>query len=1132
MERGKENKGTLVLHGLFDVKSLEAGTEKYLYLHTYPEEGTRITTVSSMDESVVKVESGNNGNANVTMDDVSGENCNYNYVKLSALKTGHTSVSVTVEDENGELGSITKTFDVQVIAPRYAGTERVVLDLSNGWQFLLERDMKEIPRAGCVPETDKNWENVTIPHCWNAWDGADGGGDYHRGIGWYTRKFSKDELEEIITCGKQLYLEIGAACKVSEVYVNGIHLAHHEGGYSLFRVDVTDAFKWEEENVVAVSVDNRVNDLTPLSGDFTVFGGFYRGVRLVAVGDLHMDLDQKTSFGGCGLYVSQRGANGITPDMKPEKVFAEGGRLTIRGEVKNSAAEVRKVCAFAAVYDAEWHKEAEYEFDMVELASGERHCFEQELCVKNPHLWDGVKDPYQYNVVFEVKDENGCVTDRERCRIGFRFYAVDPERGFFLNGHSYPLRGVSTHQDRFGKGNAVSHQDREQDMALIAELGANAIRFAHYQHDPFVYELAGERGITAWAEIPMVNAIVNTWDFYESTMRNQNEMIRQCFNCTAIIVWGDHNEQWPNNKGINVLLNLLYQNAKKQDPSRLIALATAQPPSDTALDDEMGIALSWQSDVSAWNKYFGLYQGLDARYFGTWVNDVHKYGLRHETVYGTENGIVDPDGKVCDIPVRVHGNVGMGEYGVEGNPYVHDENPGYWDDMNNRSEEWQSQWHEIHYKAISEAEWMWSSYIWNMFEFGSDNRPDPGRQGTNNKGIVSYDRTIKKDVYYFYKANWSQEPTLYISSKRFTERKQESIRVKVYSNMETVELFADGVSQGVLAAGENKEAAVNLEGEADTRLIPNTQLGKFEWMVRLSGLGLHEIVAVGTKEGKTYVDKREWRRVRTEAEKETPDKDNAGHTKQDENVEHAETISALDVEKMCSCGLNTPISSCMPIRIRNNGSFPVAFTVEMTNPKSTDDYYYLTGIRVHFYEGDETCCNNKKIPKSEMCLGTVQKDQKENPYVYGYNISANNIVGIPTGFVVDAADNKNTGWMEHWTEEGTNQVKDVTLNVQRGIKPKEGAEASVHEILVYAWRIVGHSYKVDEIRKTITIQKEKAPVTVEELCSGLQIRGNCFVTFFSADGKELCKKDGLEGGCRMAVTDVKNHVFYYTIVEK
>lgn len=858
-------KGTLALNGLFDVKSLEAGTSKYLYINTYPEKGTEITEVTSSNPEVVSASYGNNTEGMTEEPGMEANNSNYNFVQLDAKTAGDATITVTVTDTAGNLGSVTKSFEVQVIPPEYENTQRVITDISDNWKFLLERDMETRPEEGQVPSVENGmWEDVTIPHCWNIDDGADGGNNYHKGIGWYVRDFSPEELSEELYEGKQIYLEMGAACKISEIYVNGTKVDRHEGGYSRIRVDLTDYLNLGQANTVAISVDNRVNDLTPISGDFTVFGGLYRDISLIATGDVHMDLGQETSYGGRGLYVSQRGTQDVTKDTKYQDVYGNGGKLNVSGEVKNSAAEAKEVSAEVTVYDADWQEVASHTFETVSVDPGAIHNFTQEVTVAEPHLWDGVNDPYQYNVEFEVSVD-GQVVDRERDRIGFRFFCSDPEEGFFLNGRSYPLRGVNSHQDRYARGCAATHQDREQDMALMDEIGANAIRFAHYQHDPFVYELAAERGITVWAEIPMVNSIRNTDKFYESTDNNLKELIHQAYNIPSVLMWGIHNEQWPKNSGITVLLDQLYKTCKAEDPSRLVTVATAQDPGSDVNDALWdSITLSWQSDVSAWNKYFGLYNGKGnwgARYFGNWINQVYQYGQKHKTIYGTSEATTAPDGSHRDIPVYVHGNVGMSEYGAEGNPYIHDEKPGYSQNENNLSEEWQALFHEIYYKVIDESPWMWGSYIWNMFEFGSDGRGNAGRQGTNNKGIVSYDRTIKKDSFYFYKANWSDEPTLNIAGKRFETRNQDDIRVKVYSNMKTVELFVDGVSQGVLEAGSNLEPEKNNDGQPDETLIPNTQLGKFTWDIKLAGQGAHQVVAVGTDaEGNVYTDTVQWNR--------------------------------------------------------------------------------------------------------------------------------------------------------------------------------------------------------------------------------------------------------------------------------
>ena len=307
------------------------------------------------------------------------------------------------------------------------------------------------------------------------------------------------------------------------------------------------------------------------------------------------------------------------------------------------------------------------------------------------------------------------------------------------------------------------------------------------------------------------------------------ELIKQNISHPSIVVWGTHNEQWPNNGGrINTLLRDLYELAHALDDSRLVTVATAQSQS---------AALSWQSDVSAWNKYFGLYEAQDVRYFGTWLDQVKEYAETHESIDVTD----ESTGETITVPIS--GKIGMSEYGVGSNVEYHEEDPGYrvgtsFDAY--QSEEFQAQWHEIYYEAIDERPWLWGTFVWNMFEFGSDSRSEAGRTGVNNKGMVSYDRTLKKDVYYFYQANWSDEPTLHINSKRFENRYQDGITAKIYANMDSVELIVNGESQGVLNAED-------------------VELHKFTWDITLRQ-GDNHVIAIGTKDGKTYTDEVTWNR--------------------------------------------------------------------------------------------------------------------------------------------------------------------------------------------------------------------------------------------------------------------------------
>ena len=784
--------------GLRDVKNLERGAQTYVFISTYPEEGAELSARCD-DESIAKISL--EGNA----------------LQIQGVAEGTCEVTVTAM-MNGKIEQ--ESFSVQVIAPLYEESAHEEVNINESdWRFRLEQDMSAAPAEHMVPVVDDSWDHVQVPHCWNSEDGADGGNDYIRGKGWYITDI---DLSDARYQDKDLYLEVQGACKITDVYVNGEYVGTHEGGWSTFRFDIS-AYVNDGVNQMALCVDNRVNSLMPLSGDFTVFGGLYRDVNLIAVDDTHFDLND---HGSEGVLISQTGISDVTRTSTPEEVFADGGKISIDASIVLNADDTAYMQAF--VYDDQWNEVSAGERVRIE-GSEDVVSIDQTLSVADPHLWDGVDDPYLYNVKVYLYDAEGSIKDVVYKKIGFRFYYVDEDEGFFLNGRSYPLRGVNKHQDRAGKGYAVTKKDQEEDMAMIDAIGANAVRFAHYQHDEYAYELADIYGICAWAEIPLVNGMTDSDHFRESTKNNMEELIKQNISHPSIVVWGTHNEQWPNNGGrINTLLRDLYELAHALDDSRLVTVATAQSQS---------AALSWQSDVSAWNKYFGLYEAQDVRYFGTWLDQVKEYAETHESIDVTD----ESTGETITVPIS--GKIGMSEYGVGSNVEYHEEDPGYrvgtsFDAY--QSEEFQAQWHEIYYEAIDERPWLWGTFVWNMFEFGSDSRSEAGRTGVNNKGMVSYDRTLKKDVYYFYQANWSDEPTLHINSKRFENRYQDDITAKIYANMDSVELIVNGESQGVLNAED-------------------VELHKFTWDITLRQ-GDNHVIAIGTKDGKTYTDEVTWNR--------------------------------------------------------------------------------------------------------------------------------------------------------------------------------------------------------------------------------------------------------------------------------
>ena len=586
---------------------------------------------------------------------------------------------------------------------------------------------------------------VNIPHTWNALDGQDGGNDYYRGTCRYQKTFPKPEFGP----KERVYLEFRGVNASAKVILNGATVATHDGGYSTFRADITE--KLEQENDLLVEVDNSVNDrVYPQKADFTFYGGIYRDVTLLTVNENHFDLDY---FGGPGL--------AITP--------------TVVG--KDSSVQVRS-----------WHnapngivsvKLLDQEGKIV--ASGEGT--DAAMTISNVHLWDGIEDPYLYSCVATLSVD-GMAVDEITANFGVRTFHVDPHKGFFLNGRSYPLRGVCRHQDWKGIGNALTTFHHDTDMAMIREIGANTIRLAHYQHDQYFYDLCDRYGMVVWAEIPYISEHMPAGR--ENTISQMKELIVQNYNHPSICVWGISNEITISTKNKKDMLDnhrVLNELIHQMDPTRPTTLACY------AVCGPFNPVAHKVSDIVSWNLYLGWYvPGMFLN--DLWVDFFHwKYPNR------------------C---------LGYSEYGCECMPNLHSAHPRRGD----QSEEYQCKYNEYMLRFFEKRPFMWATHLWNMFDFAADARNQGGEPGMNHKGLVTFDRKIRKDSFYIYKSYWSKEPFVHICGKRFADRVEATTEIKVYSNQDTVTLYANGKEVGtktgshiftfrVENAGETKLEAVS-----------------------------------------------------------------------------------------------------------------------------------------------------------------------------------------------------------------------------------------------------------------------------------------------------------------------------------
>ena len=564
---------------------------------------------------------------------------------------------------------------------------------------------------------DGNTEPVTLPHTWNAIDGQDGGNDYWRGVCTYQTAFPCPAFDRD---AQRVYLEFAGVNASARVTLNGQVVMTHDGGYSTFRADITDAL--QGENALTVEADNSVNDrVYPQKADFTFYGGIYRDVTLIVVNKHHFDLDY---YGGNGLAVTPtvRGRDGSVRVQTWHN--AESGEVTVT--LKDSAGNPVATGAGADIT----------------------------LTIPAVHLWDGLDDPYLYTCE-AVLTVDGKPVDAVSARFGVRSFSVDPKKGFFLNGRAYPLHGVSRHQDRKGLGNALHKEHHDEDMALIRELGANTIRLAHYQHDQYFYDLCDQYGMIVWAEIPYISEHMPNGR--ENTVSQMKELIVQNYNHPCIVTWGLSNEitiSTRNNRDMLDNHRMLNDLAHRMDPTRptvLACYAVCGPFNKVA----------HLSDLVSWNLYLGWYvPGLFLN--DLWIDFFH-------FVY----------------PNRC---LGFSEYGCEGMPNLHSSSPRRGD----HTEEYQVIYHEYMVKCFQKRPFMWANHIWNMFDFAADARDQGGEPGMNHKGLVTFDRKVKKDSFYLYKAYWNKEPMIHIAGKRYACRPEKETTVKVYTNCPSVTLYADG----------------------------------------------------------------------------------------------------------------------------------------------------------------------------------------------------------------------------------------------------------------------------------------------------------------------------------------------------
>ncbi|MGI9140921.1 MAG: glycoside hydrolase family 2 TIM barrel-domain containing protein [Gemmatimonadaceae bacterium] len=652
---------------------------------------------------------------------------------------------------------------------------RVKISLNDGWRFYPDG----LSFAERTATADTGWQQVSVPHTWNVTDPFDDVQGYRRGVAWYRRRLDlPDSLR-----GRRLYLQFEGVNQVARVYVNGAFAGEHKGGYTAFTIEITDHVRFDtigRGNLVAVQVDNSHDpSIAPLSVGFALYGGIYRDVWLIATAPVHFSMDD---HGSSGVAVS-------TP-----AVSERSGVVRIEATVTNELPVSRRVLVRNTLTDASGSTVAGDKSEIV-LAAGDRALVSRLLpAVANPKLWSP-SSPYLYSLTTEILAEDGTPLDRISGNVGFRWFRFAPDSGFFLNGSRLLIKGTNRHQDRAGFGSALSDSQHVSDLRWIKDMGANFVRLAHYPQDPSVLDAADRLGLLVWEEIPVVNYITPSAEFARNSRTMLLEMIRQHRNHPSVVLWGTMNEVFlwsPQGARIGRQNDTSYMRQVRDFARSMDSLARAEDPSRLTA---MAIHGSNDYDISGVAE---VPQVLGINIYSGW------YSGRFEDLGA---GL---DRRHAAMPDRV---IFVSEYGAEDDERVNSLHPARFD----FSGTWMRLFHESYLRQMNARPWLGGTAIWSQFDFS---QPETGGSipYMNQKGMLTWDRR-PKDFFYLYKANWNPAPTVYIASRGWTRRTGTKLDaapgagpspvtqpVSVYSNLPSVELFANGRSLGIKVPDDVKHA--------------------------------------------------------------------------------------------------------------------------------------------------------------------------------------------------------------------------------------------------------------------------------------------------------------------------------------
>lgn len=613
---------------------------------------------------------------------------------------------------------------------------REVTPFNNGWEF------KKGPFPTDAMQTaarwNADWEQVNVPHTWNADDMQKKTNSFYAGVAYYRKHYVFPESLE----GKRLFLRFEGVGACAEVYVNGYLVGTHKGAYSAFVCEIGSQVRLGEENEIVVKADNAARpDVIPVNHAlFGVYGGIYRPVWLIVTEPCNIVVNDCASP---GVYITQK------------NVSKQSADVSVRVKLDNATLAPAALELENAIYTREG-KLVKVHRQSFELTPQGVQNYVSDFKISHPHLWQGCEDPYLYKVVSRLK-QDGQVIDEVIQPLGLRKYEAVAGKGFFLNGKKYPMYGVTRHQDWWGMGSALTNREHDFDLDQIMEVGATTVRFAHYQQSDYIYSRCDTLGLIIWVEIPFVNRVTGQeWDNVHQQMR---ELIRQSFNHPSIYVWGIHNEVYHPHGYTAALTQSVHDLCKLEDPDRYTVAVNGYGHAEHPVNGN--------TDIQGMNRYFGWYEKK--------IQDIKPWIEKMEKEYPWQRLMLTEYGADANIE---HQTELLGDALNWGSDFY--------------PETFQTKTHEYQWGVISQHPYILASYLWNMFDFAVPQWKRGGVDARNMKGLITFDRKIRKDAFYWYKANWSKEPVLYLTQRRNTERERRETSVTVYSNLGTPRVFLNG----------------------------------------------------------------------------------------------------------------------------------------------------------------------------------------------------------------------------------------------------------------------------------------------------------------------------------------------------